>query len=190
MVILLVALVWCENWFSLGWQIQVEWNLVKIDGCRKIVGQLLVELQWRMDNTSSFIVVMISVCFYLGSICGRWGENCYVISTLVLILQELTCFSWYSMKVYFIKIQYFVKYQNTRFRDPMGIVKYGHVSWEIFGDRCIRAVYQHDGCKTHWPSFNEVWETYSYLSSGLGKQIIQMSLIIGFLEWLLSRCTF
>ncbi len=33
--------------------------------------------------------------------------------------------SWYYMKVYCTKVQYFVKYQNTRFRDPTGIVRGG-----------------------------------------------------------------
>ncbi len=32
------------------------------------------------------------------------------------------------------------------------------------------------------PSYNEVWETYSSLSIGLGKQIIQILLIAGILE--------
>ncbi len=37
---------------------------------------------------------------------------CYVISTLVLILQVLMCISWYYIKVYCTKVQYFVKYQK------------------------------------------------------------------------------
>ncbi len=48
----------------------------------------------------------------------------------------------YCMKVYCTKKQYFVKYQNICFRDPTDIVKYGHVSCEIFGDsRCIKSIY-------------------------------------------------
>ncbi len=39
------------------------------------------------------------------------------------------------------------------------------------------------------PSYKEVWETYSSLSIGLGKQIIQILLIVGFLEWLASCIT-
>jgi hypothetical protein len=35
-------------------------------------------------------------------------KECYVISTLVLILQVFTCFSWYCMKDYCTKMQYFV----------------------------------------------------------------------------------
>ena len=44
---------------------------------------------------------------------------CYVISTLVLILQILTCFLLVlHKKAYCMKVQYFVKYRNTCFRDP------------------------------------------------------------------------
>ncbi len=47
---------------------------------------------------------------------------CYVISTLILILQVLTCTSWYYTKVYCTKVQYFIKYQNTSFRDPTALL--------------------------------------------------------------------
>ncbi len=43
----------------------------------------------------------------------KWG-SVTLWETLVLILQVLTCTSWYYTKVYCTKVQYF-KYQNTRF---------------------------------------------------------------------------
>ncbi len=42
---------------------------------------------------------------------------------------------WYCTKV-----QYFVKYGNTRFRDPMALLSLGTSVEKIFGDRCIRPI--------------------------------------------------
>jgi hypothetical protein len=74
-VTLSVVLVWCENWLGLGPQFQVEEEVIKIDGCRKIVGQLLAESQWGVESNSSFIVMMISEYFYSGLIHRQRGKN-------------------------------------------------------------------------------------------------------------------
>jgi hypothetical protein len=52
-----------------------EGEVVKLDGCSKMVGQLLAELLWGVDIKSSFMLMMITVYFYLGLICRERGKD-------------------------------------------------------------------------------------------------------------------
>jgi hypothetical protein len=64
------------------WDQGFRWKekVVKVDGYRRIVGQLLAKLQWGVDENFSLRVMIISVYFYLGVINGWRGKNniCHV----------------------------------------------------------------------------------------------------------------
>jgi hypothetical protein len=64
---------------------------------------------------------------------------CYIINTLVLILQVLTCTSWYYTKVYCTKMQYFIK-KYTFFETQRALLSIDTSVEKILGDRCIRHI--------------------------------------------------
>ncbi len=101
------------------------------------------------DQPSQASTTIFTLVTWAQSSSSRWRQGrgwgaaamaCYVISTLVLILQVLTCTSWYYTKVYCTKGENFVKYQNTRFRDPMALLSMDTSVEKIFGDGCIRPI--------------------------------------------------
>jgi hypothetical protein len=92
---------------------------------------------------------------------------------------------------YYTKVQYFIKYRNTHFKDPITLLSMDIVVERFFGDRCIRPI--SINTMVARPIVYRSMRNILILSIGLGKQNITIShnilLIMAFLEWLTLRIT-
>ncbi len=86
----------------------------------------------------------------------------YIISTLVLILQVLTCFSWYYVKVH--TTQKCIIFLSSKIH--VLEIQWMLLSLDIVVERFLEISASDLLVSTQWlqdPSYEEVWETYSSL---------------------------